>query len=40
VLLGVATAGPGNVWAVGHTNDTHLHHTLILHWNGSSWVQS
>jgi hypothetical protein len=40
VLLGVGAAGPGNVWAVGNSNATHLHHTLILHWNGSSWVQS
>jgi hypothetical protein len=39
VLLDVAAAGPGNVWAVGHTNDTHLHHTLILHWNGTRWIQ-
>ena len=40
VLFDVAAAGPRNVWAVGETNATHLHHTLILHWNGSSWVQS
>jgi hypothetical protein len=40
VLFDVGAAGPGNVWAVGETNATHLHHTLILHWNGSSWVQS
>jgi len=37
VLLDVAAAGPRNVWAVGDSNDTHLHHTLILHWTGSSW---
>src|SRR5215468_8396800 len=40
LLLDVAAAGPGNVWAVGETNATHLHHTLILHWTGSSWVQT
>ena len=40
VLLGEGAAAPGNIWAVGDSNATHLHHTLILHWNGSSWVQS
>ncbi len=41
VLRGVATVSASNVWAVGDSLDASganpLFHTLIEHWNGTSW---
>ena len=38
-LFAVDAAGPGDVWAVGlySPNPVAEDHSLILHWNGSSW---
>jgi hypothetical protein len=40
VLNAVGAAGSGNVWAVGYYSTGQIPHTLILHWNGTGWVQS
>ena len=45
VLTGVAAAGPGNVWAVGHFAHNEpgglgISHTLILRWNGTRWIRA
>jgi hypothetical protein len=42
VLQGVGADGPSDVWAVGisRIRRNGVHHTLILHWNGTSWVQA
>ncbi|MEA2574308.1 MAG: hypothetical protein QOH93_1606, partial [Chloroflexia bacterium] len=38
LLLGVAQAGPDNVWAVGYyVNSSGVDRTFIMQWNGSSW---
>jgi hypothetical protein len=41
VLFGVSARSPSDVWAVGSYNDsgTGQGRCLILHWDGSSWVQ-
>jgi hypothetical protein len=40
-LLAVDAAGPNEVWAVGlySPNPVAEDHSLILHWNGSSWTE-
>jgi hypothetical protein len=40
-LLAVDAAGPNDVWAVGlySPNPVVEDHSLILHWNGSSWTE-
>ena len=45
VLDGVGAAGPRNIWAVGYYNTQpnpvdKVPHTLILHWNGTRWIQT
>lgn len=45
VLNAVSSAGPGNVWAVGHyafnqPGGAGTPHTLILHWTGTHWVRA
>jgi hypothetical protein len=39
-LYGVAALSPSNVWAVGYQqNSGEYQRTLILHWNGTQWVE-
>ncbi len=37
VLNDVAGSGASDVWAVGEYIDAGIGHTLILHWDGSTW---
>ena len=37
VLYAVTAAGPSDVWAVGESYELNPEHTLIEHWDGSSW---
>jgi hypothetical protein len=41
ILLGMGAAGPSDIWAVGryYLSVAAIPHTLILHWNGTSWSQ-
>jgi len=36
-LSGVSGTGPSDVWAVGYYASNNAWHTLIEHWDGSSW---
>ena len=36
-LLGVTALSKNNAWAVGFFSDGALDHTLVEHWNGTSW---
>ena len=38
-LLGLAVTSTSNAWAVGTSSTATADHTLILHWNGTSWKQ-
>jgi hypothetical protein len=38
-LFGVSALSAQNAWAVGFYSDGTLDHTLIEHWNGTSWTQ-
>jgi hypothetical protein len=37
----IAGSGPNDIWVVGtdHYQDNHISRVLILHWNGTRWVQ-
>ena len=41
ILFGMGATGPSDVWAVGryYTSAADVPHTLILHWDGTSWSQ-
>jgi hypothetical protein len=39
-LLGLAVTSTSNAWAVGTSSTATADHTLILHWNGTSWTQA
>jgi len=41
ILFGMGAAGPSDVWAVGqyYLSAAEVPHTLILHWDGTSWSQ-
>ncbi len=41
ILFGTGATGPSDIWAVGryYTSAADVPHTLILHWDGSSWSQ-
>lgn len=36
-LMGVAAAGPSDVWAVGYSNTYGTPQTLVQRWNGAQW---
>jgi hypothetical protein len=38
-LLGLAVTSANDAWAVGTSSTGTTDHTLILHWNGTSWIQ-
>ena len=38
-LLGLAVTSTNDAWAVGTSSTASADHTLILRWNGTSWVQ-
>jgi hypothetical protein len=39
VLVGVDATSANDVWAVGYYHNDTASQTLIVHWNGSAWVQ-
>jgi hypothetical protein len=39
-LLGLAVTSTKDAWAVGTSSTATADHTLILHWNGTSWTQA
>lgn len=39
VLVAVATVTSNDVWAAGNYQQNNSYHTLMLHWNGSTWSQ-
>jgi hypothetical protein len=39
ILQAVAAVAPNDVWAVGYSfENPDLHHSLTLHWNGTTWA--
>ena len=40
MLFGVTATSARDIWAAGYLIIQHIPRTLVLHWNGSSWVRA